>query len=327
MLVVEHDLAILDLVADFIHIAYGEPGVYGVVTYPKGVRVGINQYLAGYLHEENIRIRGEAIEFEVHAPRKRKEISLFASYGEFTKSYDEFQLTVDGGNIREGEVIGIVGPNGIGKSTFVQVLAGVTPPTSGEVDMNIKISFKPQYLRVEDSMSVLSLLSSISEEVGTSYYANEILKPLQLEHLLESDVSELSGGELQRVAIATCLSRDAELYILDEPSAHLDIDQRALATKTIRRHAKNKDASAMVVDHDIYMIDLLSDRLMVFAGEPMVHGNATGPFEMREGMNRFLSALEITFRRDESGRPRINKVGSKLDREQKKAGEYYYQKP
>jgi ATP-binding cassette subfamily E protein 1 len=81
----------------------------------------------------------------------------------------------------------------------------------------------------------------------------------------------------------------------------------------------------MVIDHDIYMIDLLSDRLQVFDGEPAEHGHAGQPVPMREGMNAFLANLDVTFRRDErTGRPRINKPGSQKDREQKAAGEYYY---
>ncbi len=81
----------------------------------------------------------------------------------------------------------------------------------------------------------------------------------------------------------------------------------------------------MVVDHDIYMIDMLSDRLLVFEGQPMVRGEVHGPFDMREGMNRFLENIGITFRRDEeTRRPRVNKLGSQLDRTQKAKGEYYY---
>jgi len=149
---------------------------------------------------------------------------------------------------------------------------------------------------------------------------------LQLGRLLDQSAAELSGGELQRVAIAVCLSREADLYVLDEPSAHLDVEQRTLATRMVRRFAESNEVSVLVVDHDIYMIDLLSDRLMVFEGEPGERGKALGPFEMRKGMNRFLKSADITFRRDEdTKRPRVNKPDSRLDREQKAKGEYYYQ--
>ena len=69
---------------------------------------------------------------------------------------------------------------------------------------------------------------------------------------------------------------------------------------------------------------MISERILVFDGEPGRTGAASGPFDMRVGMNRFLEELEVTFRRDQSGRPRINKPDSFLDREQKASGEYYY---
>ncbi|WP_135610398.1 ribosome biogenesis/translation initiation ATPase RLI [Methanococcoides sp. AM1] len=326
VLVVEHDLAILDMLSDVVQVAYGVPGGYGVVTHPKGVRVAINQYLKGFLPEENVRIRPDAITFEVHPPRVETDIASLVDYSAFSKKYgDTFSLETDAGSLKQGEVIGIVGPNGIGKSTFVQILAGEIEPDEGEMDIDVSISYKPQYIKGEDTMQVQMFLRSITRRFDTSYYQAEVVKPLQLEPLFEKMLSDLSGGELQRVAIAACLSRDADLYILDEPSAHLDVEQRSLATKAIKRFAENNGKTALVVDHDIYMIDMLSERLIVFEGTPAVYGKAHRPSSMQDGMNKFLSDLNITFRRDEdTARPRVNKQGSRLDREQKAEGEYYY---
>jgi ATP-binding cassette subfamily E protein 1 len=325
IMVVEHDLAILDLLADVVHVAYGEPGGYGVITHPKGVRVGINEYLRGYLPEENIRIRPTPIEFEVKAPRPQKEVEALTAFPAFTKTLGTFRLDVKGGELRKREVVGVVGPNGIGKSTFARLLAGELKPDKGELDFKVKISYKPQYVKADVEMSVSALLNSINKKFDSSYYNSEIIVPMQIQRLLDCNVNELSGGELQRVAIAACLGKDADMFILDEPSAHLDVEQRTMATKVIKRFAENNDVTMLVIDHDIYMIDLLSDRLLVFDGEPGVSGAVHGPFEMREGMNRFLSNLDITFRRDEeTRRPRVNKPESNLDREQKSIGEYYY---
>ncbi|MFB6166336.1 MAG: ribosome biogenesis/translation initiation ATPase RLI [Haloarculaceae archaeon] len=327
MLVVEHDLAILDLLADNVHLAYGSPGAFGIVTTPKSVRNGINEYLSGYLDNENMRIREEAIEFEEHAPRSVSAGNVAVEYPDLTKSYGdgEFSLEVEGGAINEGEVLGVVGPNGIGKSTFAQLLAGRLEPDEGEVDARLDISYKPQYVEIDQPMRVDAFLRSITDDFGSSYWNTEIAQPLQLERIMEQNLTDLSGGERQRVAIAACLSEEADLYLLDEPSAHLDVEQRVLATNAIRRYAENHDATALVIDHDIYMIDLLSDRLLVFDGEPAEHGRASQPQPMREGMNEFLANLDVTFRRDErTSRPRVNKPGSQLDRKQKSAGEYYY---
>ena len=327
MLVVEHDLAILDLLADAIHVAYGESGAFGVITDPKSVKGGINEYLSGYLDNENMRIRQTEIEFEEHAPRSLSTGDVVIEYPELTKSYGEgeFSLAVEAGTIRESEVLGVVGPNGIGKSTFAQMLAGRLDSDEGSLDSSLDIAYKPQYIEIDQPMRVDAFLSSITDNFGSSYWNTEIAQPLQLERIMEQQLTDLSGGERQRVAIAACLSEDADLYLLDEPSAHLDVEQRVLATSAIRRYAENHEATALVIDHDIYMIDLLADRLLVFDGEPAQHGHAAPPQGMREGMNEFLSNLDITFRRDErTSRPRINKPGSQLDRKQKNAGEYYY---
>ncbi|MFA7199106.1 MAG: ribosome biogenesis/translation initiation ATPase RLI [Methanoculleus sp.] len=324
VVIVEHDLAILDMLADTVHVAYGEPGVFGVITHPKGVRIGINQYLEGFLPEENVRFRTYPVTFDTraHAAESNREVLL--EFPAMTKRFDRFSLTVDGGEIRSGEVLGVLGANGIGKSTFAQLLAGVLPPDTGAMDTGVRISYKPQYLKGETEATVEEVLRQTTTKFDTSYYQHEILEPLSLSQHLQAPVNTLSGGELQRVAIAICLSRDADLYILDEPSAHLDVEQRVKISRMIRKHAEGRQASTLVIDHDIYVIDMISDRILVFEGEPGIHGKAAGPFDMAPGMNRFLKALGITFRRDKSGRPRINKPGSFLDREQIAVGDYYY---
>jgi ATP-binding cassette subfamily E protein 1 len=324
VVIVEHDLAILDMLADTVHVAYGKPAVFGIITRPKGVRVGINQYLEGYLHEENVRFRDTQVVFEKRAHDKGSDREDLFEIPALKKEYDTFHLTISGGTIRSGEVLGVVGANGVGKSTFAKLLAGAETPTTGTVETTLKISYKPQYIRADTSDPVEMYLRRCTTKFDTSHYQHEILEPLSLGPILQSPVDSLSGGELQRVAIAGCLSREADLYILDEPSAHLDVEQRVKVTRMIKHHAEGREEGIMVIDHDIYLIDMISERILVFEGEPGVRGKAAGPFGMREGMNRFLAALGVTFRRDQSGRPRINKPDSFLDREQKASKEFYY---
>lgn len=324
VVIVEHDLAILDMLADGVHVGYGKPAVFGIITRPKGVRVGINQYLEGYLAEENVRFRDTAVVFEKRAHLKGSQREDLVEIPAMTRQYETFGLTVSGGTIKAGEVLGVVGANGTGKSTFAKLLAGEEKPDTGTMDIKLRISYKPQYIKAETSDSVEMYLRQCTTKFDTSYYQHEIIESLSLESILQSPVNTLSGGELQRVSIAACLSRDADLYILDEPSAHLDVEQRVKVTRIIKHHAEGKEEGILVIDHDIYLIDMISERILVFEGEPGVTGTAAGPFPMREGMNRFLQELDVTFRRDQSGRPRINKPDSFLDREQKARGEFYY---
>ena len=153
------------------------------------------------------------------------------------------------------------------------------------------------------------------------------MKPLTLDEMLDKPVKGLSGGELQRLAIAATLSEDAEIYLFDEPTAFLDVEQRLIAARVIRKIIESRNAASLIVDHDIVFIDYISDRAMVFSGEPGLNGIASKPADLRTSMNQFLGDLDITFRRDkETKRPRVNKYDSYLDREQKEQGEYYYLK-
>ncbi len=323
IVVVEHDLAVLDFLADIVHILYGKKGVYGIVAGAKNIRHGINLYLSGYLKEENVRF-GEKIKFEKHPPREKKEMEPLIKFGRIEKNFGNFKLEVEGGEIYKGEVIGAVGPNGIGKTTFVKILAGVIPPDKGKIDSKIKVSYKPQYVKPIEGR-VKDIFEG-SRDKFHSLYEKEVLIPLGIKDLYDNEIKNLSGGELQIIAIAFCLSMNADIYLLDEPSAYLDAKQRMKIAKIIRRIMEKEGKAALVVEHDVYFIDMVSQSLMVFTGEPEKHGIGLGPFSLREGMNLFLKDLGITFRRDEeSNRPRVNKLNSKLDREQKEIGEYYYE--
>ena len=324
VVVIEHDLAILDHVTEQLHLLYGEPNAYGIVSQPLGVRHGINSWLGGELREENVRLRDNRIEFLAHPPRTGWDAEPLVNWPRLEKQRGNFTLTAAAGEIRQGQVLGVVGGNATGKTTFVQLLAGALKPDAGEIELELAISCKPQYIMPQADLRVGELLRAV-EGFDEHYLNVELLQPLGLEPLMEQDLESLSGGELQRVAIAECLLREADLYLLDEPSAYLDAGQRMVTARTIRRCMERRTSSALVVDHDVYFIDYISDGLLCFSGTPGEHGLAEGPFRMREGMNRFLKRLDITFRRDRNThRPRINKRGSRLDREQKAAGEFYY---
>jgi len=329
VIVAEHDLAILDYLSDQICVFYGDPGVYGVVSHVHGVRVGINIYLEGFIPDENVRFRKDSIIFHVKPPSAGLTVGEpLLQWSEIKKSFGEFEFQAVPGEVKRGEVVGIFGPNGIGKTTFVKVLAGIEEADSGETsaDDGLKVSYKPQYISPQYKGTVEELLKETAEkEFGTSLYHSQILQPLKMQLLMDRDVTELSGGEIQRVAIAACLSKEAELYLLDEPSAYLDVEERLSVARTIRRVIENRKVTAFVVEHDVVAQDFIADRLMIFTGEPGIRGFANPPTDLRNGMNSFLKDMTITFRRDpQTKRPRVNKEDSRLDREQKKIGEYYY---
>ena len=319
VMVVEHDLIIFDYICDLAHIMYGSEDVYGSVSSIKQTKNAINVYLSGYLKEENIRFRDKHVRFEERKPFvKKKEVPLI-EWSNISKKLGNFSLKAEKGTIGKGEVIGILGENGIGKTTFARILAGEIKKDTGNLNENVTVSYKPQYLESNDELVMAFLQDAING------YASQIINPLNIKPLLLKKLNELSGGELQRVMVAYCLGKEADLYLLDEPSAYLDVEQRLIVSKVIREFMEQKGSSALIVDHDLLFLDYLSDKLMVFDGVPAKEGIVKGPFAMEEGMNMFLKKLNITLRRDkESLMPRVNKLDSKLDREQKEKGKYYY---
>ncbi|MEC7351155.1 MAG: ribosome biogenesis/translation initiation ATPase RLI [Candidatus Thermoplasmatota archaeon] len=325
VIVIEHDLAVLDVLADLIHIVYGKKGAFGIFTPARSTRQAINSYLDGFLPEENVRIRDKPIKFLRHRDRSGEIGTPVVSWGGLEKRLGEFKLTSGEGAVHRSEVVGVVGSNGTGKSTMIKILAGEHEYDAGWVTAEATISYKPQHIDVDIDGSVQLWLDS---ELGPRWRSGEfnvnVIKALGIDQLLPKRVKKLSGGERQAVSIALCLGREADLYLLDEPSAHLDANARMEAAKAIRRTMEANEKSAFVIDHDVYFIDIVSDSLLVFEGQGGVEGRATGPYKLREGMNRFLSGVDVTFRRDhDSRRPRINKNESRKDREQRNSGDYY----
>ena len=319
VMVVEHDLIIFDYISELAHIMYGSEDTYGSVSGLKPVKNAINIYLSGYLREENIRFRSRQIRFEERKQFVKKQGMPLVSWENISKDIGNFSLKTGKGTIGKGEIIGILGENGMGKTTFVRILAGELKADSGNIDEEVSVSYKPQYLESNDEIVMAFLKDAISK------YTNQIINPININPLFLKKLNELSGGELQKVMIAHCLGKDADLYLIDEPSAYLDVEQRLLVSKVVRDFMELKGSSALIVDHDLLFLDHLSDRLMVFDGIPAKEGTANGPYPMESGMNLFLQKLDITLRRDkESLMPRINKPGSVLDREQKGKGNYYY---
>jgi len=316
VIVVEHDLIILDYMADLIHMMYGKPSAYGVVSQPKAAKAGINTYLSGFLKEENVRFRDHAIKFEARPPIDIKRLHLLTEWETFKQKLGSFEIEAETGKIYKNDIIGVLGENGIGKTTFVKILAG---EIKGHELQGLRVSYKPQYLEQNDEL----VLNFVQEAIMK--YEVQLVRPLELKELFMRKLSELSGGELQRVMIAKALSQDSDIILMDEPSAYLDVEQRLRLGKIVRDLLNITGRSALIVDHDLLFVDTISDRLIVFDGKPAVHGIVKGPFFMEEGMNHFLQNIQLTFRRDEeSKRPRINKPGSQKDQEQKRSGKLYY---
>lgn len=329
VIVVEHDLSVLDYLSDFICCLYGVPSAYGVVTMPFGVREGINIFLDGYVPTENLRFRETSLVFKVSENAAEEEdVKKMCryQYPDMTKAMGDFSLDIHEGEFTDSEIMVMLGENGTGKTTFIRMLAGrLKPDTGGEVPV-LNVSYKPQKISPKFKGSVRALLhDKIRDAYTHPQFITDVMKPMLIESIIDQDVQNLSGGELQRVALALCLGKPADVYLIDEPSAYLDSEQRLMAARVIKRFILHAKKTAFVVEHDFIMATYLADRVIVFDGVPSKKSAANTPQSLLAGMNRFLALLEITFRRDPNNfRPRINKMNSIKDTEQKKSGNYFF---
>ncbi|HIQ30431.1 MAG TPA: ribosome biogenesis/translation initiation ATPase RLI, partial [Candidatus Caldiarchaeum subterraneum] len=240
VVVADHDLAVLDYLSDAIFLLYGEPAVYGVVAGPYGCREGINIYLEGFIPDENLRFRREKIIFETRSTETGEAGEVAFAWPEMSKTYDGFKLRIEDGQVYVGEVIGVMGPNGIGKTTFVKIIAGKENPDEEIKFDESLVSYKPQYPEAIGESVEETLRRAAGSVFDSSLYQAEIINALGLNKLMERRLDELSGGELQKVAIAEALSREASIYVLDEPSAYLDVEERYHVARILKRYTRER---------------------------------------------------------------------------------------
>ena len=326
VIVVEHDLSVLDYLSDFICVLYGKPAVYGVVTLPASVREGINIFLDGNIPTENLRFREESLTFRIAEAGDEFMVDKAHaySYPAMQKTLGGFQLTIEPGRFTDSEIIVMMGENGTGKTTFCRMLAGAEKPDGTKSVPKMNISMKPQKITPKFQGTVRQLFfKKIKAAFLSPQFQTDVYKPLKLDDFIDQEVQNLSGGELQRVAIVLALGIPADIYLIDEPSAYLDSEQRIVAARVIKRFIMHAKKTAFIVEHDFIMATYLADRVIVFDGQPSVNSRANAPEGLLTGCNKFLKNLDVTFRRDpNSFRPRINKYNSQLDQEQKLNGNY-----
>ncbi|KAL8804398.1 MAG: hypothetical protein Q9182_002593 [Xanthomendoza sp. 2 TL-2023] len=328
VIVVEHDLSVLDYLSDFICVLYGRPAVYGVVTLPQSVREGINIFLDGNIPTENLRFREESLTFRIAEAGDDfvNDKDHAYEYPAMQKTLGGFHLKVEPGSFTDSEIIVMMGENGTGKTTFCRMLAGAEKPDGRTTVPAMNISMKPQKITPKFTGTVRQLFfKKIKAAFLSPQFQTDVYKPLKLDDFIDQEVQNLSGGELQRVAIVLALGIPADIYLIDEPSAYLDSEQRIIAARVIKRFIMHAKKTAFIVEHDFIMATYLADRVIVFDGQPSIDARANTPEGLLTGCNKFLKNLDVTFRRDpNSFRPRINKYNSQLDQEQKLNGNYFF---
>lgn len=250
--VIEHDLSVLDYLSDYICLLYGKPAVYGVVTLPSSVREGINQFLEGRIQSENLRFREESLQFRIGEVGDDMTIdkSRAYSYPSMSKTLGNFHLTIETGEFTDSEIVVLMGENGTGKTTFCKMLAGAEKPDGDIRIPPLNISMKPQKITPKFQGTVRQLFfKKIKAAFLNPQFQTDVYKPLKLDDFIDQEVQNLSGGELQRVAIVLALGVPADIYLIDEPSAYLDSEQRIIAGRVIKRFIMHSKKTAFIVEH------------------------------------------------------------------------------
>ena len=338
IVVIEHDLAILDYLSDSICIFYGKPSAYGVVSRPLSTSNGINDYFEGYISSENMRFRQNEYNLgclDVCENNKLSYNNDKIKYNSKIIEYESFKLHIKSGEFpSSGSITIVMGKNGTGKSTFINYIAS---------EMNESISHKPQYLSVEqfklsdDEYPTVKefMMSKIKSRYLNDLFKSLVLKPMMIESIEDRYLNELSGGEMQRFWIAYCLGQDAHIYLIDEPSACLDIEQRVNVTKVLKKFFSQHNKVGFVVEHDMMMavslgLEQNSQSVIIEENINIIENKrnsiAYEPTDFKIGINNFLKSLNITFHtqtHSKHNRPRINKPNSVKDREQKSQNKYY----
>lgn len=175
--------------------------------------------------------------------------------------------------LRKSQLLTLIGPNGAGKSTLVRIVLGLLAPDSGTLFRaeKLRIGYMPQKVFVEPTLPLtvkrfLQLASPTRNDLGP------VLEEVRIAHLLDQQVSQLSGGEMQRVLLARALSREPHLLVLDEPAQGVDVNGQVELYELINSIRDNHHCGVLMVSHDLHLVMASTDEVICLNHHICCHG-------------------------------------------------------
>ncbi|CAN5377785.1 ABC-F family ATP-binding cassette domain-containing protein [soil metagenome] len=204
-----------------------------------------------------------------------------------SKKYDDFTILDNFSySFNKGERIGVIGKNGVGKSTFLKIITGEEKPDSGEVNTGATIEYghyRQQEVDFDENLRPIEVVKEVAsvielsdgKQISASQFLEHFMFPAKLQY---TPVSKLSGGEKQRLSLLMVLIKNPNFLILDEPTNDLDL----MTLQKLEEFLQNFGGCLIIVSHDRFFMDKLVEHYFVFEGNGVIHDHHGTYMEYRE---------------------------------------------
>lgn len=176
--------------------------------------------------------------------------------------------------VSRGQVVTLIGPNGAGKTTLVRIVLGLLQQHAGTIIRapELRVGYMPQKLHVDPTMPItVKRFLQLAGQIGAGPI-QEILSEVNVSHLMNRQLSDISGGELQRVLLARALSRSPELLVLDEPAQGVDVAGQAELYQLIGEIRDRHNCGVLMISHDLHLVMATTDEVICLNHHICCHG-------------------------------------------------------